>query len=97
MQINSSQNAAAVYGTNQIAPPQGQPEKTVGSPTNNKTDTALTVSISPAAQALQKEAANRQMEVGQKTDTDQAVQQQVQQQLQSQRPAAKSQRIDITI
>ncbi|MDD5759021.1 MAG: hypothetical protein PHI06_08045 [Desulfobulbaceae bacterium] len=97
MQINSPQNAAALYSSQQVAAPQVQPAKSATSVTSNKADNALTVSISPAAQALQKEAASQQMAVSKKTDTDQVVQQQVQQQLQSQRPAAKAQRIDISI
>lgn len=97
MQINSSQNPAALYGTNQVATPQVQPEKSASSLKSNKIDNALTVAISPEAKSMQKEAASKQVEGGKKVDSNQVVQQQVQQQLQSQRPAAKAQRIDLTV
>ena len=96
MQITSSQNPTTLSGINQVSP-QDQPEKSARTPTASKSDNSLTVAISAEAQALQKEAAAKKAESAQKGDNERAMQQQAQQQLQNQRPAAKSQRIDITI
>ena len=96
MQIQPSQNPTTLSGINQ-ASPQGQPEKSDKNPASSKSDKALSVSISPEAQALQKEAAAKKTENTQKADNERTMQQQAQQQLQNQRPAAKSQRIDITV
>ena len=97
MQINPSQNPTTLYGTNQVTTPQDQPEKVAKNSSSNKSDNALTVAISPEAQALQKEVAAQKAENAQKADNERVMQQQAQQQLQSQRPANKSQRIDLTV
>lgn len=96
MQINSSQNPTNLSSINQ-GNPQVQPEKLARNPSTSKSDNALTVAISPEAQAMQKAAAAKRAESAQKADSERTMQQQAQQQLQSQRPAAKSQRIDITV
>lgn len=96
MQINSPQSPASLYAINQISP-QGPPEKPTRTPSSSKGDSALTVAISPEAQAMQKAAAASTADNAKKTDNERAMQQQAQQQMQSQRPAEKSQRIDITV
>ena len=96
MQINSPQNPTSLYAIDQVSP-QGQAEKLARNPSSSKTDNALTVAISPEAQAMQKAAAASAAESAKKTDNERGLQQQAQQQLQSQRPAGKSQRIDITV
>lgn len=96
MQINPSQNPTTLAGINQVNP-QVQPEKLAKNPSVSKNDNALTVAISPEAQAMQKADAAQKAANAQKADNERAMQQQAQQQLQSQRPVAKSQRIDITV
>lgn len=97
MQINSSKSPSALYGANQEKL-QTKPERSVQPPQPAKTDNALTVAISPEAQALQKEAAAKKTESARESDKKQAIEQQAQQALQSQRPAGKAtQRIDIAV
>jgi len=96
MQIQSSQSPSTLSGINQVTP-EVQPEKLAKNSNSSKRDNALTVAISPEAQALQKEATAKKAESAQKADNERTMQQQAQQQLQNQRPAARSQRIDIAV
>jgi len=96
MQIKPSQNPTTPSGINPVSP-QAQPEKPDRKPESSRSDKALSVAISPEAQALQKEAEAQKAASAQKADNERTMQQQAQQQLQNQRPAAKSQRIDITV
>lgn len=96
MQINSSQNPTALYGISQIGP-QVEADRPTRNPNPNQSDSALTVSISPEAQALQKMAAVAKAASAEQDASQQVIQQQTQQQLQDQRPVAQSPRIDLTV
>lgn len=97
MQINSSQNPTALYGINQVSPQAQAEQRPARNPNPEQSDSALTVSISPEAQALQKVATVMAAANAEQDATKQVIQQQTEQQLQNQRPAAQSPRIDLTV
>jgi len=98
MQINLSKNPSALYGTTQERLQRNPARTAQEAPRPSPTDKALTVAISPEAQALQKEAAAKKAASARESDKRQAMQQQTQQALQSQRPAVMAtQRIDLAV
>lgn len=96
MQINPFLNPSALYGTNPVRP-QAQPTSPAQDQSFNKIDKAVSVAISPEAQALQKAAAARKAASTGANDK-QATEQHRQQGLQAQRPAGQAPaRIDIAV
>ena len=96
MQINSPLDPTALYRNNQTPPPAPS-QKDTQDRTSPPRDQAVTVAISPEAQALQKVAAVTKTEESQKANDALLQQSQTRQQQQNQTPAGQSPRINLTV